>query len=141
MPRTILTAIDGSGHANRAVTAAAGLAAALKARLVLMTVLPPTGLPPELADYAKSEGVYVSEVLTEILDQAEQAARDAGATDVVQRMVEGDPTDQIVASAGELGADIIVMGRRGLGPAREILLGSVSHKVSQLSHSACLVIP
>lgn len=141
MAKVILVAIDGSGHATRAVSAAAELAAALGAGLVLMTVLPDSGLPPELAEFAKSEGAYVSEVLAEMLDQAEDAARAAGATEVTQRNAEGDPAEQIIASAREVGADIVVMGRRGLSTAREILVGSVSHKVSQLAGSACLIVP
>ncbi len=141
MPKVILVAIDGSGHASRAVTAAAQLSVALGAKLVLMTVLTDSGLPPELAEFAKSEGAYVSEVLTEMLDQAEDAARAAGATDITQRIAEGDPTRQIIASARDVGADVVVLGRRGLGTVREILVGSVSHKVIQLAECPCMVVP
>jgi nucleotide-binding universal stress UspA family protein len=52
----------------------------------------------------------------------------------------GDPAKQILSVANEENADIIVMGRRGLGDLAGLLLGSVSHKVSQLAECACLTV-
>ena len=37
--------------------------------------------------------------------------------------------------------DLIVMGRRGLGAIGGLLLGSVSHKVTQLAPCACMTVP
>ena len=59
MSKTILVAIDGSGHATRAVTEAAEISAALDASLILMNARRTAVLPPELAENAKSEDVYV----------------------------------------------------------------------------------
>jgi nucleotide-binding universal stress UspA family protein len=56
-------------------------------------------------------------------------------------MVEhGDPADQIVHAAERHHADLIVMGRRGHGDLKGLLLGSVSHKVCQLADTACLTV-
>jgi nucleotide-binding universal stress UspA family protein len=52
----------------------------------------------------------------------------------------GDPAKEILSVAGEEHADIIVMGRRGLGDLAGLLLGSVSHKVSHLADCACLTL-
>jgi nucleotide-binding universal stress UspA family protein len=41
----------------------------------------------------------------------------------------GDPAEVIVDAAKEAGADLIVVGTRGLGTAERVLLGSVSTKV------------
>jgi nucleotide-binding universal stress UspA family protein len=52
----------------------------------------------------------------------------------------GDPAKEILSVANEENADIIVMGRRGLGDLAGLLLGSVSRKVSHLGECACLTV-
>jgi nucleotide-binding universal stress UspA family protein len=51
---------------------------------------------------------------------------------------EGDPATEIVASAREDNADLVVMGSRGRTRLSSIVLGSVSRKV--LSHAPCSVL-
>ena len=46
----------------------------------------------------------------------------------------------IVSTAEEQHADLIVMGARGLGPFKERLLGSVSHRILALAHCATLIV-
>ena len=53
-------------------------------------------------------------------------------------MLHGRPADEIIRYAEESGADLLVMGSRGLGALREFALGSVSHKV--LTHAKCPVL-
>jgi nucleotide-binding universal stress UspA family protein len=60
-------------------------------------------------------------------------------TDAVVRS--GSPADEIIRTASELGADLIVMGSRGLGSTRSVLLGSVSDRVLHLAHCPVLVVP
>lgn len=45
----------------------------------------------------------------------------------------GEPVPRIIGLAAELGADLIVMGARGLGPVKGLFLGSVSSAVVQLA--------
>jgi nucleotide-binding universal stress UspA family protein len=52
----------------------------------------------------------------------------------------GDPAKEILSVANEENADMIVMGRRGLGDLAGLWLGSVSHKVSHLAECACLTV-
>ena len=52
----------------------------------------------------------------------------------------GDPAKEILSVANEENADIIVMGRRGLGDLAGLLFGSVSHKVSHLAECPCLTV-
>ncbi len=141
MIQTIVVAIDGSGFANRAVASGADLAAACGARLVLLTVLAETGLPPELAEYAGLEDVYVDEVMAWLLDQAREEATRHGAINVVCRQAEGPPAASILAVAEETDADVIIMGRRGLGAVRELLLGSVSRHVAEAATCTCMTVP
>ncbi|HUO45666.1 MAG TPA: universal stress protein [Acidimicrobiia bacterium] len=52
----------------------------------------------------------------------------------------GDPAATIVRLAKEVGADLIVMGSRGLGSVAGLLLGSVSHKVGHAAPCAVLTV-
>ena len=64
-----------------------------------------------------------------VLLEAKAVAEAAGLTGVETVSADGDPAQQIVATARSIGADLVVVGRRGLGGLDEILLGSVSQKV------------
>jgi nucleotide-binding universal stress UspA family protein len=52
----------------------------------------------------------------------------------------GDYADSILDAIDETGADLVVLGRRGLGKVRQFLIGSVSNKVAQHAGSAVLLI-
>ena len=52
----------------------------------------------------------------------------------------GDATEHIAGYAKDHGADLTVMGSRGLGNLSGLLLGSVSHKVMQVAHCPCMVV-
>ncbi len=73
----------------------------------------------------------------EILRRAADRAAELGATKVTTRLGDGDPADEIIDMAEKVGADMIVVGHRGLGRLRSLLLGSVAHKVMQ--HAECTV--
>jgi nucleotide-binding universal stress UspA family protein len=47
----------------------------------------------------------------------------------------GDPADVLVAAANEFGADLVVVGNRGMSGVRRFVLGSVPNKVSH--HCPC----
>ena len=69
---------------------------------------------------------------------AKERAEEVGARDVTTRICAGDIADEILEVAEGEKADVIVLGRRGLGRVREVLLGSVSQKV--LHHADCKVV-
>jgi nucleotide-binding universal stress UspA family protein len=52
----------------------------------------------------------------------------------------GFPAAEIVRLAGRLGAGLIVMGSRGLGPLRRALMGSVSDSVVRHAHCPVLAV-
>lgn len=83
----------------------------------------------ELEEMADSESV---------LDEAKN--RLIGLPDTTYTLLQGDPAQSILECAKEAGADLIVIGSRGLGTIREWLLGSVSHYVVQHAQIPVLVI-
>ncbi len=124
----VLCPTDFSPCAARGVEMAAELAASLKARLVLLTVV--SDPPIELVE---------STVLgTALRDRFTAASNDLGrlaemherANSTVQRRVEeGDPTLAILRVAKQEDADLIVMGTHGRGAFGRAILGSVADRV------------
>lgn len=84
------------------------------------------------------------DVLRKVGDRIAETARkkleEMGVSDVATQVVDGKPADNIIAAAEHEKADLIVMGRRGLGDVAGLLMGSVSHKVTHLAECACLTV-
>lgn len=75
-----------------------------------------------------------------IVEQARYKAQESGVASVRGEVLEGDSAAAITAAVKRIGADLIVLGTRGLGPVKGLLMGSVSRKVSQEAGCACLII-
>ncbi len=146
MLRTILVPIDGSSHAEKALSIAAQLARASSAILHLLYV---TELPDDAGMLAGTTGQPLTEArrreLAEtgepqahgVLDRARQAVELSG-LEVTETIREGKPADTILREAEAIGVDAIVMGSRGMSDLKGMAVGSVSH---QVAHSAgCTVI-
>lgn len=74
----------------------------------------------------------------EILRRAADQAANMGATKVKTVTAQGDTADAILDMAKEAGADMIVIGHRGLGRLKRAWLGSVAQKV--LNTADCTVV-
>lgn len=75
-----------------------------------------------------------------LMESAERTARSRGATKIQTLVEEGEPAETILRVAEGHGADMIVMGSRGLGSARSLLMGSVSQKVGHLAPCTCVTV-
>ena len=75
-----------------------------------------------------------------ILEAAEKTAREKGAKQIKTELGDGDPAREILDCAEREGANLIVMGSRGLGDIKGLLMGSVSHKVAQLAPCTCVTV-
>ena len=75
-----------------------------------------------------------------ISDKIKGRAQKAGVQNVRGAVGEGQPAAQILEIAAREGCDAIVLGSRGLGDARSLLLGSVSHKVAHLADATCIIV-
>ena len=93
---------------------------------------------------ARSEGDVgdaLELVLNQILIQARQRAQELGVAEVETATAWGDAAEAIMAAAGRVRADVIVLGRRGRGRLAGLLLGSVSQKVVALAPCTVIVVP
>ena len=75
-----------------------------------------------------------------LVEQASKTALECGAQDVDARAVLGSPADEVVAFARDRKADLIVCGSRGFSRLKSLLLGSTSHKITQLAECSCLTV-
>ncbi|MBX6377308.1 MAG: universal stress protein [Clostridia bacterium] len=133
----ILVAVDGSEASRRAAATARRLCAGVeKAEVVVLHVFE---RPPWREGGDWLEGV--EEALRAGVEKAMDAAvRELeGGAEVVTMYTVGDPAAQIVQVAAESGADLIVVGHRGLGRLG-LPLGSVSEKVVRSAGCPVLVV-
>jgi len=84
--------------------------------------------PPHLAEDSEAAA---SEVLAEAL----QLVMEDGGVEIEQVVREGQPTDVLVEESAE--AEMLVLGSRGRGGFRELMLGSVSQQCAH--HARCPV--
>jgi len=75
-----------------------------------------------------------------LINAARTRAQAKGVRAVETTLADGDPAETIVDRAKNLGADMIIMGSRGLGTAKGLLIGSVSHKVGHLAECTCVTV-
>jgi nucleotide-binding universal stress UspA family protein len=75
-----------------------------------------------------------------LVGQARQSALEHGAPEVESRAVSGNPAEEVVAFARDREADLIICGSRGFGRVKSLLLGSTSHKITQLAECSCLTV-
>lgn len=76
----------------------------------------------------------------QVIERAGQAAKKAGVKRVATVLKGGDPADAILETAKREKADMIVLGSRGLGDFKGLVLGSVSHKVSSRAECTCVTV-
>ena len=147
MVEKILAAIDGSEESWKALDMACDLARLYGARLQALHVVPEAKLPEELHRYAEAEHVggsdtylYYEIVVEGLLREAKARAARKGLADLDCSSVRGRPVDVIVAAARDGGTDMVVMGRRGTGKIKGLLMGSVSQAVSHLAPCTCVTV-
>ena len=121
--RRILLATDGSSHSQRATDAAASLA--VRCRLPVTVVS------------AHSQGD--KDTANAIVERAVAALQGMG-VQVTGCIAAGKPHEAILRVGREAGADLIVLGRRGLGGVERILLGSTSERVAGYADCPVLIV-
>ena len=138
---SMVVGTDGSETAGEAVRQAAELAQKIGAKVHLVSAYEPVpeGRLREERQQVPGDLQWMVNPREDVADTLEQAAtslRDGG-VDVETHAREGDPADAILDVAEEEGADLIVVGNKGMTGAKRFLLGSVPNKVSH--HAPCSV--
>ncbi len=115
-------------------------------RITVVAVVRPFALVPFATDFGED---YVPDEKEGLMPSFQQAAKAATehvaaevrdlATQIDTQVLVGSPAEEIVRAAEELDADLIVLGSRGLGVVRSVLLGSVSQGVLNHARSPVLV--
>jgi nucleotide-binding universal stress UspA family protein/GNAT superfamily N-acetyltransferase len=142
--RTVLAAFDGSDQADAAVRGAAELARGLDARLLLVRAYGPPGQAPGeglrgAARRAPSpDAPAAEEPDPELWALAEELRGDGLA--VSMQLRGGEAAGAIIDSAEERGADLIVLGDRGMTGISRFLLGSVANRVSHNAPCSVLIV-
>lgn len=139
MYKKILVPVDGSEGGWKALAAAKEVAEAGKSELVVMTVVQVFAgasimpIPVESGKINEELGNIANDILA-------QAKEKVGGLKAEFVAAPGRPSKVIVDTAKKSGADLVVIGSRGLSGLAEFFLGSVSSEVAQLSPVSVLIV-
>ena len=138
MFNNILLAVDGSEYSHRAIEYAKSLTELYGANLWLVHVFSNTS---DLLGYEDFEKLYAKRKSAgqAVLDSAKKIL---GSTTfkVHEELLEGSEAEAILSTAENNQVDLIVMGTRGFGAVKGLLVGSVSRKVIHLSNCPVMVV-
>jgi len=139
--KRILVAIDGSKASFTALQKAVELAKTLNAELYGITVV------PQVADFLGLPTPSTQGMVDVVLENAKQLrervldqVRGMGFKMAEYYVEVGSPSNIILDKAEEIGADLIVVGRRGISGIARVLIGSVSSKIVRAAKRDVLVI-
>jgi nucleotide-binding universal stress UspA family protein len=138
--KTILVGADGTPEAGRALHVAILLARSLKARAVVLGVIPPAS--PE--SQAEGYGLEIDDAKRSRMEQAlrqEIQALGNAEGEVTLEICGGRPDETILRKAAQYDADLIVVGRRDVSRIRHWLEGSTSESLVRKCVVSLLVVP
>lgn len=139
----IVVGIDGSDHSLHALDWAIREAAVRHAPLTVLTVQQPLAgywagpvVQPVVQDFCGEAEEVAQKETQAALEQAGTGARPPSVT---VKAVTGLPAEQLLVAAAD--ADMLVVGSRGAGGFRRLLMGSVSTQVTHHARCPVVVIP
>ena len=138
MISTVAVGTDGSATAEKAVSEAAEIARRFGAKLVLLSAYQDSrGSPPGQSQDIELQWASSSSArVRSILERSEEDVSRSG-IECETRVDEGDPAEVLVRLAAECGADLLVLGNKGM---RRRMLGSVPNTVAHKADCSVLVV-
>jgi glycine betaine transporter len=137
--RTILVPTDFSDYSERALSYAEVLGKNVGARIVLLHVI--DALSFVVTESLQWEDIYRRlRASAKPLLEGQVRKTEKKGLPAAYDLVQGAPYDQIVKKAGEIGADLIVMGTHGRTGMSHLLLGSVAERVVRLAPCPVLTV-
>ncbi|MGE0652955.1 MAG: universal stress protein [Alphaproteobacteria bacterium] len=165
MYRKILAATDGSESGTRAVELAGDLAKIHGAEITLIHVINPADETPDWLHYSDAHALgFVAPPVTSgkegfnslaaqeiqraqeqaqvaadrLIEDSRRSAEKRGATNVRTVVEQGPTAERILITAKNENADVIVIGNRGHGNFKGLLIGSVSSAVAKDADCYCI---
>ena len=136
MFKTVLFPIDQSLEAREAAEVVANIVQKYGSRLVLLSVVEAAD-SEELSDV---EPMASPDKVAQLLENAQSLFKaQAIQAEAIER--EGKPAFVICDVADEIGADLIIMGCRGIGLTDEGIAESVTYRVINLSPCPVMIVP
>jgi nucleotide-binding universal stress UspA family protein len=133
MFEVVVVGADGSPTARRAVEAAAEIAQMSGGQLHIVSAYEPGGRRGTSPDESGNDGDVAA-----VLQVLSALAKGRG-VDASTHAIEGDPAEVINNTAAELGADLIVVGNRGMKGVRRVL-GSVPNSVAHGAPCSVIIV-
>lgn len=137
--------IDGSKYSDKAVDFAIDLAKKYGAKIILQHVIQEIKVPEDFRAYAEEERIrnppreYLRRLGEHVSKKCEEKVKASGVNCSVV-IDEGSVVDKIIRQALNQEVDLIVIGTRGLGAVKRVLLGSVSQGVSAYAPCAVTIV-
>jgi nucleotide-binding universal stress UspA family protein len=129
---------DGGDEAHHALQWAAAFARLTGGRLRVIAVHQPIAFGSVGIGTFPTESVLQA-LHRELQGKAEEAVARLEGVAAEARMTDGDPAASLAAESDDL--DLLVLGSRGYGPLRSVLVGSVSEATVAESRSPVLIVP
>jgi nucleotide-binding universal stress UspA family protein len=132
--KEILIPVDFSDHSTAALESAIELAKAFDSRLHLLHCyqIQPGGVSPYGIAVPSSYSTEIRDAASQQLAAWQEERIPAGVS-VDVSIVSEVPSEAIVGTAKKVGADLIVMGTRGLSGFKHVMLGSVAERTVRLA--------
>jgi nucleotide-binding universal stress UspA family protein len=136
MFENILVAVDGSKHSDAAFDVAMDISQKYGSQVFVLHVFQGgtgsgTLVSPGFEDDMRAIG-------QQILNSYEAKVKERRLQNVRMLLQMGDAAQRIMETASEIKCGLVLIGSRGRGGFKELLLGSVSHKVT--NHASCPVL-
>jgi nucleotide-binding universal stress UspA family protein len=139
MGKRILVALDNSDYKEKVMLQAIELAKLYKTPIFGISVIDDSYFCDPSVPYSCETNDFWTLTVQSALDICKKMAEENN-VDFYQKILNGNPAEQILKYAGQEGMEIIVLGHLGKTAAAGYLMGSVAQKVSAYSKCSVFIV-